>query len=894
VSYTTAFADGSKATQTVHSDNDGKTNVDIASTVAGAATVFATLANGETSTTKINFSNTQADVAHSSLIASQARITADGVASSLLTLTLHDSQDHPVAGQNSVVFTTTGVDGIILSSVRETAPGVYSTKLSGTQTGIATVNVKNGAQNLTGVSTQVELNGDNSTSIIADGALTVVTDHAIANGVAQNSVQVNITDANKNAVSGQAVNFSANNGATIATSAVTDVKGQVLLPVTNTTAGATDITATVNGVSQTVSMTFNSGDESAQIAPGNLIVLVDGKSANNRSHNTVLATVTDGHGNALAGQPVVFTVDGNASVMSSGTTDQNGQLQGWITSPVAGNTYVTATLNQSHQTVPVTFVADDSTAQIVEGGLVNLTDGAVANGIATNSVKVTVTDALNNPVPDTPVTMSVDNNAAIATGEKTDGNGQLIAKITSTTAGTAHVTAFVSGSPQSVAVEFAADSSTATLKATDLTVLNDQALANNSVANRVRVSVTDASGNPVSGQTVSFTASNGATLTDSGPTNIRGRTTATLVSTKAGVSTVSATLNGTTQQVDITFIADESTTQLAVGALTVTSNNAVADGTASNSVRAIVTDQFGNRVRNMTVTFSTDDGATIPPHETTNNNGEAIPTRTSKTAGISTVRATVNGSSRTIQTTFTANADTAYIATGAMSVTDNNAATDGLSSNSVRVVVTDLNGNTLSGQNVTFTATNGATIGTHKTSDEHGVVNMPLTSKTAGDSLVTATVNSQSQSVTVSFVADGSTAQITTGNLETLTTNALANGTALNQVRATVTDASGNPLAGQTVTFSVNYNAVLESADLTDSSGQVTAQFTNRLAGTTTLTATINSGSRSVSTEFIADESTTISPFKPIMRLQTDLPPTSCSLSSPTPTAIACRSRWSP
>ncbi len=170
----------------------------------------------------------------------------------------------------------------------------------------------------------------------------------------------------------------------------------------------------------------------------------------------------------------------------------------------------------------------------------------------------------------------------------------------------------------------------------------------------MQATVTDARGNTVAGQMVSFSASNGAIITTViETTGADGIATATLTSSTAGISSVTATVNGKSQTVDVNFKADESTAEITAANLTVTTDNAVADGTATNAVQATVTDARGNTVAGQMVSFSASNGALITTViETTGADGIATATLTSSTAGISSVTATVNGKSQTVDVNF--------------------------------------------------------------------------------------------------------------------------------------------------------------------------------------------------------------------------------------------------
>ncbi|KFC78576.1 Ig-like domain-containing protein, partial [Hafnia alvei] len=170
-----------------------------------------------------------------------------------------------------------------------------------------------------------------------------------------------------------------------------------------------------------------------------------------------------------------------------------------------------------------------------------------------------------------------------------------------------------------------------------------------------------AQGNYVPNATVSFTANNGATVvTASVNTDAQGLASTTLTNVKAGITKVTAAVNGHSQTVDTTFVADSSTATIVDGALTISVDNAKANGTDSNTVQATVTDASGNPVPNTAVNFTADNGATIVTASVmTDDQGSATTTLTNVKAGITKVTATVNGNSQTVDTTFIADGSTA-------------------------------------------------------------------------------------------------------------------------------------------------------------------------------------------------------------------------------------------
>ncbi|EMV7925629.1 Ig-like domain-containing protein, partial [Escherichia coli] len=157
-------------------------------------------------------------------------------------------------------------------------------------------------------------------------------------------------------------------------------------------------------------------------------------------------------------------------------------------------------------------------------------------------------------------------------------------------AGTSTVTTGINNSSQSRNVTFVADVRTAQIA--DLVVIKDDSVADGAMANMLQVKVTDAFGNALAGQTVSVLADNGATVAPTVITGQDGTVEISATSQTAGISTVTATINSSSQSRDVTFIADVRTAKIAD--LVVIKDGSEADGLTANTLRARVTDAFGN------------------------------------------------------------------------------------------------------------------------------------------------------------------------------------------------------------------------------------------------------------------------------------------------------------
>ncbi|WP_172829189.1 Ig-like domain-containing protein, partial [Escherichia coli] len=95
------------------------------------------------------------------------------------------------------------------------------------------------------------------------------------------------------------------------------------------------------------------------------------------------------------------------------------------------------------------------------------------------------------------------------------------------------------------------------------------------------------------------------------------------------------------------------------------------------------------------------------------------------------------------------------------------------------------------------------------------------------------------------------TAQI--ADLVVIKDGSVADGAMANMLRARVTDAFGNALAGQTVSVFAGNGATTAPTVTTQPDGTVEISVTSQTAGTSAVTASINSSSQSRDVTFIAD-----------------------------------------
>ena len=824
---------GATTASTVTTQPDGTVEISVTSQTAGTSVVTASI-NNSSQSQNVTFIADVSTAQIASLEVTQDNSVADGAMANTLRARVTDAFGNALAGQTVSVtagngatvapVVTTQPDGTVEISVTSQTAGVSAVT--------ATINSSTQSQNVTFIA-------DIRTAKIAD--LVVIKDDSVADGAMANTLRVKVTDAFGNALAGQTVSVLAGNGATTAPTVTTQPDGTVEISVTSQTAGTSAVTASINSSSLSRNVTFVADVRTAKIA--SLEVTQDNSVADGAMANTLRVKVTDAFGNALNGQTVSVMADNGATVAPTVITEPDGTVEISVTSQTAGVSAVTATINSSSQSQNVTFIADVSTAKIAD--LVVIKDGSEADGLTANTLRVRVTDAFGNALNGQTVSVLADNGATVSPTVTTQPDGTVEISVTSQMAGISTVTATINSSSQSRNVTFIADVRTAQIA--DMAVIKDGSVADGATANTLQVKVTDAFGNVLAGQTVSVLADNGATVAPAVTTQPDGTVEISVTSQTAGVSAVTASINSSSQSRDVTFIADIRTAKIAD--MEVIKDGSEADGSTANTLRARVTDAFGNALAGQTVSVLADTGATVAPTVITGQDGTVEISVTSQTAGTSAVTASINSSTASRNVTFVADVRTAQIAS--LEVTQDNSVADGAMANTLRVKVTDANGNALAGQTVSVTAGNGATVAPTVTTQPDGMVEISVTSQTAGTSTVTATINNSSLSQNVMFIADVSTAQI--ASLEVTQDNSVADGAMANMLRVRVTDAFGNALGGQTVSVLADNGVTTAPTVITGPDGTVEISITSQTAGASTVTASINNSSQSRDVTFIAD-----------------------------------------
>ncbi len=344
------------------------------------------------------------------------------------------------------------------------------------------------------------------------------------------------------------------------------------------------------------------------------------------------------------------------------------------------------------------------------------------------------------------------------------------------------------------------------------------------------------------GDTVAFSATDGDAV--SGTTdNMNGTYAATITSSTTAGNPVTITATDSSETPNL--VATAALTQTGPAAtVTVALNptSIVANGTTTTTATATVKDAAGNLLPNETVAFKSSD--TSDKVSTTTNAGSGTYTATitsSTTAGSPIITATDGTVSGTA--TLTQTVDPPATVTVALSPTSIIA--NGTSTTTATATVKDAGGLLLPNETVTFKSSDAGDKVSTTTNAGSGTYTATITSSTTvGTPTITATDGTVSGTATLTqTVGSAATVQVAVSPAVIL-----ANGTSTATVTATVEDAQGHLLTGQSVSFKSTdsgqfFGQVSDNGNGTYS-GQVRSSTT---VGSATITATDSSVSPAIS-----------------------------------------------
>ncbi len=587
-------------------------------------------------------------------------------------VTLRDDNGNGVTGRKELLKQTVKVDNTKADDVSawtEESEGIYKASYTAHLIGdkLTAQLTMPGWQ--TKHSDAFSIAGDKDTAKIA--AMQITANNAVARRD-HNTVAVTVRDVHQNLLQGQNVTFTVVNGAAVFADpnggiVTTDKDGIASVNLASDQAVNSLIKAEINGSSQSVEVSFITGDISqltSTIKTDDVSYTAGGKIKVSVTLMDEQKNLVKGMASLLAGSSVVEVSGTDKNETGNWSEESDGVYTTTRTAKIAGDRhYATLKLSTwSSAQQSDAYAIRESGAVLAYSSIVTDKTAYTAGG----AIKVTVTlkdsyenlvggqrDAIN-------LAIQLPNTKAESIAWNEDQKGIYTATYTALLPGTGLKAQLqMSGWANALTsndYSISGDAASAQIVAMQVTTGNPDVLANGSDRHTVNVRVEDQFGNVLPEQTVTFTVTKGAAVfANAGQsadirTDAHGMAEVDLSSTVADASTVEAKINQSSDSKTVNFIADVSTAQIAD--LVVTQDGSVADGSTANMLRVRVTDVFGNALAGQTVSVLAGNGATTAPTVTTQPDGTVEISVTSQTAGISTVTASINNSSQSQNVTF--------------------------------------------------------------------------------------------------------------------------------------------------------------------------------------------------------------------------------------------------
>ncbi|QIK64374.1 hypothetical protein G7068_15040 [Leucobacter viscericola] len=826
---------------------------------------------------------------------SSGDVSVDG-GSHNVTVVLADEFGNAVSGEAAGLLATTAdaLGGGGITTFTETAvPGTYTASITSTVAGSKTIAVTLGADSILA-------SGNYIARFIAGGVDTgnAGTTYSVSGGqqavgTGTHTITVTLADAQGNPVSAQAAGINASTAddlgdGSISSFTETGVAGTYTASVTSTVSGPKAITVLYGANPITLA-----GNDTALFVPGaidftnastNYTVSTGTKPVGTGEH-TVTVMLADEFGNPVSGQqaaivPATADALGTGEFSAFAETATAGTYEATVTSTVSGSKAITVSVGANSVSLN-----GNGAAVFVSGGvdLENsatnyvVTTGDVSVDGGSHTVTVTLADEFNNPVTGQSVDLLASTVADLGSGTitgfiETATPGTYRATITSSLAGTKEITVSLGGDAVS-----ASGNTAASFVAGGVDVGNDGTRYSVSSGNQtvstgehtVTATLSDAEGNPVSGQAVGLSASTAADLgageiTAFSETATAGTYQATITSTVSGSKPITVTYGGSgviaSGNTSAVFVAGE--VDLSNGATNYTvSTGDQPVGTGQHSVTATLRDAFGNPVTGQADNLVADSAQSLGAGSISSfvetSDGVYEATLTSTVSGNKTLTVALGANEVTLSgngvASFVAgavdlgNSSTVYsVSTGAQQV--------GTGAHTITVTLLDEFGNGVPAQQALLNATTSAVIGTGSFSAftptaTPGTYTAAVSSSVSGSKPIDVSFDGDpvqaSGNTNALFAAGGvdpanpaSYYGVSTGN-ETVATGS-------HTVAVALADALGNPVPGQATQLEAATSGDLGAGVLTGfvetaTAGIYEATVTSTVSGSKPITVTYNS-----------------------------------------------------
>ncbi len=386
--------------------------------------------------------------------------------------------------------------------------------------------------------------------------------------------------------------------------------------------------------------------------------------------------------------------------------------------------------------------------------------------------------------------------------------------------------------------------------------------ANGTSTSTATATVKDAQGHLLTGDTIAFSSSDAGEQVSTTTNHNDGTYSATITSsTTVGTPTITAkdtsvtpTILKDTSSVTPNVSGAATLTQTAGTAGTVTvalsPASVVANGTSTSTATATVRDSSGHALTAETVTFASSDAGEHISSTTNHGDGTYTATITSSTrSGQATITATDTSASPNVSGTATLTQTPGPATSVTVALNPASIVANGTSTSTATATIKDANGNAVPMDVVAFaTSDAGQHLGVVANHTD-GTYTVTITSSTTvGQATITATDSSVTPNVSGTATLTQTAGPAATVTVALNPASIAADGSSTSTATATVRDAQGHLLTGDTVAFSSSDSGEHVSATTNHNDGTYSAVVTaSTTAGPATITAKDSSVTPNVS-----------------------------------------------
>jgi hypothetical protein len=518
-----------------------------ATTAAGISTCTLASSKAESKTLQIvspiflsgavvEFSASLPVAANSTIAAGPAQITADGVETATVTITLRDSSNNPVPGLVPLFDATDTSSGNFYDECTASdGSGVSTCLMTSTKAEVKTLRITSPVTKIGSTVTFIPGAPSSIHSTISG------TGPVIADGVEESVITVVIKDAHSNIISGLTPTFTAtdtNNMNSYSSCTVGNSEGISTCSLKSTRAESKVLAIATPVVKNGDTVSFTNG---SAFAAYSTIEGTGPVSPNGTSQSTITITLKDEFDNSVAGVTPSFTATDSGSNNTYGACSS---------SNASGESYCTlASLTGEIKTLSITSpfnkdggtVEFDANAAVAEFSEITATDLITADGSTTSLITITLRDGGENPVlGQTPQFNSTGSNNTKGSCTSTNASGVSTCTLASTKAEIKNLSIsapFYKAGPE---VQFIAG--TPAIATSSITTDTPTCKATGSDPCSVTITILDAFNNPVSAVTPTFSASGtGNSYGACSSTDSSGISTCSINSTYPELKTLSIT-----------------------------------------------------------------------------------------------------------------------------------------------------------------------------------------------------------------------------------------------------------------------------------------------------------------------------------------------------------------